>query len=544
MPPILHPSSSSFPCRGAAPVPTLSGPLRPSVAKPILAVLVSRNSSLATSSAFQQAPLGICYSAKHMASHRKHVYFGLRALFLSFGILLGGLAVHAQQAAVAPPSSDSKPATDADFIAAADEVLGQMSQITGLKVLAPLKKSLRSREEIRAYVIKQMNEEKNPAERYADLRSAEAFGLLPKGFDLDAFMVNVLTEQVEGLYDPKTREFYIADWSPLADQRMVMAHELTHALEDQHFQIEAWIKAARPNEDAELARDAVLEGSAMAAMVDYLMLSTGRSLKDLPDFDPGMLSGDLGSTPTLQKAPPFLKDTLIFPYIGGLSFSAAILKNKGWAALPGVFERPPVSTQQILHPALYRSGKIPATVALPRLEKLLGTNWSKLDENILGEYGWKEVLKQFLDEDRAKMLAAAWDGDRYSVFEEKHTKKLVLVTRLHLDSEEHAVRFFGQYSEALEKKYSERTNLFRRPNFFSFDAPDGGVFLDCLGTECVTMEGSTRKTFDAFTKELDWPLAPQPPAHVGTVPEKTAAFFSPAARGGAGTCAPSAQIAR
>jgi len=73
-------------------------------------------------------------------------------------------------------------------------------------------------------------------------------------------------------------------------------------------------------------------------------------------------------------------------------------------------------------------------------------------------------------------------------FEQKQTKKLVLVTRLHLDSEEHAVRFFGQYSEALEKKYAERSNLLRRPNFFSFDTPDGGVFLDCLGNECVTME--------------------------------------------------------
>ncbi len=478
-----------------------------------------------------------------MISRSKYTHCTLLALSLSFALFACG-AAQAQDAAVAPPPGDPKAVTDADFIAAADEVLGQMSQITGLKLMTPLKKSLRSREEIRAYVIKQMNEEKNPAERYADQRSAEAFGLLPKGFDLDAFMVNVLTEQVEGLYDPKTREFYIADWSPLADQRMVMAHELTHALEDQHFQIEAWIKAARPNEDAELARDAVLEGSAMAAMVDYLMLSTGRSLKDLPDFDPGMLIGDLGSTPTLQKAPPFLKDTLIFPYIGGLSFSAAILKNRGWAALPGVFEKPPVSTQQILHPALYRSGKNPAPVALPRLEKLLGSNWSKLDENILGEYGWKEVLKQFLDEDRAKMLASAWDGDRYTVFEEKQTKKLVLVARLHLDSEEHGVRFFGQYSEALEKKYSERTNLFRRPNFFSFDTPHGGVFLDCLGTECVTMEGTTRKTFDAFTKELDWPLAPQPPAHLGAVPEKTAAFFSPTAQYGAVTYAPCEQIAR
>jgi hypothetical protein len=462
-----------------------------------------------------------------MASHCKHLSFELRALFLCFTLFLGGIPVRAQEAAVVPPSADSKPATDADFIAAADEVLGQMSQITGLKLLAPLKKSLRSREEIRAYVIKQMNEEKKPAERYADLRSAEAFGLLPKGFDLDAFLVNVLTEQVEGLYDPKTREFYIADWSPLADQRMVMAHELTHALEDQHFQIESWIKAARPNEDAELARDAVLEGSAMAAMVDYLMLGTGRSLKDLPEFDPSALIGDLDTTSTLQKAPPFLKDVLIFPYFSGLTFSAAVMRNTGWAAVPGVFEKPPVSTQQILHPALYRAGKIPAAVALPHLEKLLGDDWSKLDENTMGEFGWKEVLKQFLDNDRAKTMAAAWDGDRYAVYEHKQTKKIILVARLNLDSEVHAARFHGQYSEALEKKYPERSNLFRRPNFFSFDGPDGGVFLDCLGNECVTMEGATRKTFDAFTKALNWPLAPQPPEKLGSVPARTAMISAP-----------------
>ena len=457
-----------------------------------------------------------------MTTRWKRTFFGLRALFLSLALFVGGVAVHAQDAVVAPPPGNSKAGTEADFAAAADEVLGQMSEITGLKLLTPLKKSLRSREEIRAYVIKQMDEEKDAAERYADQRSAEAFGLLPKGFDLDTFLVNVLTEQVEGLYDPKSHEFYIADWSPVADQRMVMAHELTHALEDQHFQIEAWAKAARPNEDAELARDAVLEGSAMAAMVDYLMRGTGRGLKDMPDFDPGMLIGDMGSTPTLQKAPPFLKDALIFPYIGGLSFSAAVMKNTGWGALAGVFAKPPVSTQQILHPGLYRSGKIPTTVSLPKMGKLLGSDWAKLDDNLMGEFGWKEVLKQFLDAERAKTLAAAWDGDRYLLFEEKQTKKLLLVTRLHMDSEEHAARFFGQYSEALEKKYAERSNLLRRPNFFSFDTPDGGVFLDCLGDECVTMEGGARNIFDGFTKALGWPMAPQPPEKIRPVPAKTA----------------------
>jgi hypothetical protein len=462
-----------------------------------------------------------------MASHLKRVNFGLRALFLSLALSLGGAAVHAQEASVAPPPADSKASTDADFITAADEVLSKMSEITGLKLRTPLKKSLRSREEIRAYVIKQMDEEKNSAERYASARGAEAFGLLPKGFDLDSFMINVLTEQVEGLYDPKACEFYIADWSPLSQQRMVMAHELTHALEDQHFQIEAWERAARPNEDAELARDAVLEGSAMAAMFDYLMLGTGRSLKDLPDFDPSLLVGELGSTPSLQKAPPFIKDALIFPYLRGLTFSAAILKPSGWSGLPRLFERPPVSTQQILHPELYQSGRIPPNVSLPRFDKLLGNTWAKLDENVMGEFGWREVLKQFLGDERARDLAAAWDGDWYVLYEQKQTKRLVLATRLHLDNNEHAARFFGQYSEALEKKYSERSNLLRRPNFFSFDTPDGGVFLDCFNSECVTLEGATRKVFDGLTKELSWPMAPQPPEKLGSVPARTAMISAP-----------------
>ena len=278
----------------------------------------------------------------------------LWVVLLAWTWIAGTGTAEAQQstAPAKPPASSASPNTD--FAAAADEVLGQMGEITGLKLRTPLKKSLRSREQIRAYVIQEMNEDKDAAERYAGQRSAEAFGLLPRDFNLDAFMVDLLTEQIAGLYDPKAHEFYIADWIPIADQKMVMAHELTHALEDQHFQIEAWEKAARPNDDAELAREAVLEGSAMAAMVDYLLQGTGRSLQDLPDIDPSMLIGDMEGTPMLKKAPAFLKDALIFPYLDGLNFSAAVLRPGGWSALPGVFAKPPASTQQILHPELYR----------------------------------------------------------------------------------------------------------------------------------------------------------------------------------------------
>ena len=426
---------------------------------------------------------------------------------LSF--ICGGTLAQKSPAVASPDATKSVAAVE--FTAAADEVLAQMSQITGLKLRTSVKKTLRSREEIRAYVISEMNEDKEPAERYASARSAEAFGLLPKGFDIDSFMVDLLTEQIAGLYDPKAHEFYIADWIPLADQKMVMAHELTHALEDQHFQIETWVKAARPNDDGELAREAVLEGSAMAAMIDYLLNESGRSLKDVPDIDPSMLVGDMGSTPALKKAPPFLKDALVFPYFAGLTFSADLLKDNGWKGLPAVFSKPPISTQQIMHPALYHSGKTPSTENLPEIDKLLGPDWTKLEENVMGEFGWKEVLKQFLGEDRAKTLAAEWDGDRYVVYEHKRSKRLVLVSLLRLNNTAEAVRFLGQYSEALEKKYDQRAKLFRRPNFFSFDSMEGGVYLRCLEVECLSVEGTTRPVFDGVTKAIGWPASPEPP---------------------------------
>jgi hypothetical protein len=441
----------------------------------------------------------------------KSVVSRLLALLAAALCFAGGSAIRAQQAATAPPPAAQPKANNAEFSAAADEVLQQVSQITGLKLLTPVKKTLRSRDEIRAYVLREMDDEKNPAERNAEARSAEAFGLIPKGFDLDNFMVDLLTEQIAGLYDPKAREFYIADWIPIDDQRMVMAHELTHALQDQHFQIDLWVKAARPNDDAELARESVLEGSAMAAMIDYLLQGKGYSVVDLPAIDPSMFAGDMSKSPKLQEAPPFLKDSMVFPYFGGLTFSTAILKTAGWRGLSAVFARPPISTQQIMHPALYKSGKAPADVAVPSFQKLLGPDWAKIDENEMGEFGWLEILKQFLGESTAKSLAAAWDGDRYVLYEQKQTKRLVLIARLHLDSQENAMQFFAQYSAALEKKHGAHENESRVSNFLSFEAPDGGVFLRCVAMECISVEGANRAVFDGINGMIGWPAAPEPP---------------------------------
>jgi hypothetical protein len=428
------------------------------------------------------------------------------ALFLAFG---------AAAQKVAPPASLPPPASaqSQEFLQAADEVLAEMSKLISLPILSPLKKSIRSREEIRAYLLQKMKEDKDADKRYADQKTMEKFGLIPKDYPIDQVLVKVLTEQIAGLYDPDSQEFFIADWTSPADERPVMSHELTHALQDQHFHIDKWTDAAKPNDDGELARDAVIEGSAMAAMLDYELGGKG-SIRDLGDFDPAMLMGDLDSSPELSKAPKVLQDELLFPYLAGIRFTQHLLKaGNGWPDFYKVFDKPPASTQQIMHPDLYLQGVMPAKIDLPPTKDVISSDWKKLDENDMGEFGVQEILKQFLPKNRSTTLAASWAGDRYSLFENQKNKRTLLVFRIRLASDADAARFFGAYSEILEMKYDKRTNLMRRPNFFSFDTPEDGVLLRCMDADCFVLEGGNRAMFDRLTMEMGWPAGPVVPVN-------------------------------
>jgi hypothetical protein len=439
----------------------------------------------------------------------------MRRAVALFAILAFAAVAQAQQVGSPPKSvapAQAGAASTPEFLHAADEVLAQMSKLLDLPIKEPLKKTLRSKQEIRDYLIREEKEDKTDAERYADTKTLEAFGLIPKGFPLDSFMLDVLTDQVAGLYDPKAKEFYIADWIAADEQKTVMAHELTHALEDQSFHIDPWIKAARPNDDAELARDSVSEGTALAAMFDYSLQDHGMSIRDMPDMTLLIRSGavaEMDKDPLLAKAPTYIRDELLFPYLAGTGFSQQFLKaHTGWADLKILFDNPPVSSQQILHPELYLTGVKPEKVTLPEWKGIVPDDWKLLEANVLGEFGLGEVLKQFLGQGRADTLSPAWLGDRYAVFESEKTKKISLVYRLALDNADDAARFCGQYSEALELKYKTRTELFRRPNYFQFQTDDGGVYIRCLASTCLIVEGASRDTFDAINRAIGWPAAP------------------------------------
>jgi len=242
----------------------------------------------------------------------------------------------------------------------------------------------------------------------------------------------------------------------------------------------------------------------MAGMLEYELKDRGFKLRDLPDFDPSVFLGDLTDTPMLKKAPPFIKDSLMFPYFDGLRFSMSVLRTGGWNGFAAIFAKPPVSTQQIMHPEFYRSDKVPAAVKVDLPEGVPGAGWNKLEENVMGEFGWKEVLKQFLSEERARKTAGGWDGDDYATFQQQDTKKLMLFTRQRFDTAEMASAFFDEYAEALGKKYPERKVIAEGQDDLEFRSTDGGVFFRCQVKECVTLEGAEQAEFVEWLKKLGW----------------------------------------
>jgi hypothetical protein len=433
----------------------------------------------------------------------------LAAIALVFAMmLLRSEPARAQKASQAPDSASTSAAlqNDADFYAATNEVLQQMSKILDLPVKSRLQESIRNKEQIRAYLVSEQDKEESPERRYVDRRTLEAFGLIPQGFPLDSFLLDLLTDQVAGLYDAQKKEFFIASWISPADQKPVMAHELTHALDDQYFHLDKWEKAAKSNDDASLARDAVIEGSALAAMMDYTLADLHTSVRELPDIAPfieSSVADEMDKDPNLAKAPPFVRDELLFPYLEGAKFTQKVLKATGsWADFQKVFRDPPLSTQQILHPDLYFDHLRPETIHLPHLKSDMPRGYVLLDEDVVGEFALGEVLKQFSGPGDAEEYAPMWRGDRYALFENKNTKQTILVVLLALRSEGETERFFAVYRKALEEKHSRKSPVTQGPEFAGFNH----VFLRCRGARCLSVEGADRSVFDRIEHQLSWPL--------------------------------------
>lgn len=428
------------------------------------------------------------------------------AMSVVFGLALSSALGRSFHASSPPKVSSAAVQSNAQFYAAASSVLQTMSKILDLPEKSSLKESIRSKAQIRAFLANGQKKDESAKQRYADQRTLEAFGLIPKGFPLDSFLLNLLTDQVAGLYDPRGKQFFIADWISPEEQKPVMAHELTHALDDQYFHLQKWQNAVRSNDDASLARDAVVEGSAVAAMLDYSLADLHTNVRSMPDIAPFIqtsMAAQMESDPNLAKAPLFIRDELLFPYLQGAEFTQQVLqRTAGWQDFKSVFQNPPTSTQQILHPDLYFAKLQPETVTLPHLKSAMPRGYVRLDENVVGEFALGEVLKQFLGPGDAEKYAPMWRGDRYALFETKNSKHDILVVVLALDNEKDTQLFFKAYRKLLEKKYGDAKPLSVGPEFANFNEAS----ISCSNTRCLSIEGAGGTISAHIEKKLHWAI--------------------------------------
>src|ERR1700682_4422275 len=230
---------------------------------------------------------------------------------------------------------------NAALVAATAEVLKETSEIRQLPILRPVQSSTQSRAEIERMLIKNLDEETSPAQIHATEVTLKKLGLVPADFQYRALMLRLLTEQVAGYYDPKVQQFHLADWIDLDGQKPVMAHELTHALQDQHFNLRRFEHWPRGDSDAELAAHALIEGDATLAMTLYMAKNPLVALA----FSLSLTTG--GATEQFNQVHGAMRESLIFPYLQGMEWTTQLYKRGGWTMVSNAFTRLPLSSEQI-----------------------------------------------------------------------------------------------------------------------------------------------------------------------------------------------------
>jgi len=369
-------------------------------------------------------------------------------------------------------------------LATADQVLSEMSRTTGLPIKSSLRKMLAGRPAIQKYLTDSLHAEMTPQEWHAQEAGLRAFGLVSGDFDLEKFLTEFYTEQAAGFYDPHTKTMYIADWVEPDMQEMVLAHELTHALQDQNFGLDKFLHAARDDDDATNARQAIVEGHAMAAMLQQMLGPV--DLATLSSVKPWMARGvdeQLSKYPTFANAPFFFRLQALFPYLQGMDFIQYGLHQGGWKKLNTLFTDPPSTTKELFEPEIYFEHKLLPKVSLPRPEALSGVAGLRLlAENSLGELGYYALLGQLISEDEAQPVATTWLADRYILYEyagkPPAEEKYALVSRTKWSSAEKAQAFFRDYHTILQKKY---------PGLAPDARPGADLFIGGVGPNRVVL---------------------------------------------------------
>ncbi len=383
----------------------------------------------------------------------------------------------AQNSPTTEPVASSKQVKE--LFRSVDEILQFASKDTGLPIKHEVKRRLAKRDEVQSYIKKSIKEDKDAKRLERSSAVLKKFGLLPRNFDLPNFLVAMLREQVAGYYDVKTKTVNLLNWVDIEQQKPVLAHELTHALQDQSFGIEKWMKEAQDdidkkedkpsikdieNDEESSARQAVIEGQAMVVLMDYSLAPTGKTLLNSPQFVEAlkqtMLVGSADS-PAFRDAPIFLKEELTFPYRYGLDFTAALLQAGGKEmAYAGAFKDPPKTTREIMEPRTYLAHEKLEPMKIIDMERDF-KDYDPFDIGAIGEFDVDVLVQQYAGLKAAEAMYPEWRGGYYFAGMPKGDKSapLGLLYASRWSSPAKAAEFAALYAKSLAERYQKRQEL-------------------------------------------------------------------------------------
>lgn len=397
------------------------------------------------------------------------------------------------------------------------EILTFASDDSRLPIEHKVKRRLIGRRAVERYIMEQFKEDKDAKRMQREEIVLDKFGLLDRDFHLRPFLVSLLTEQIAGFYDNKTKTVNLLDWVAPDDQKPVMAHELTHALQDQHTNLEKWDpdepdsppkNVAEDNsrlaiDERDTARDAVLEGQAMAVYVDYTLKPSGRSLVTSPNivesFKPD--SDAAADSPVMARAPLLLQESLLFPYREGLGFEQAVWKDKGAEfAFAGVLDQPPNSSYEIMNPRAYERRQPVPLLRMPDVHGLLDAAYQPYDIGVMGELDVRILTELYGGEAEAEALTPQWNGGLYyaaqsrSATTEEQKASTASVSLLYLSAwktKAAAQEFAALYARELTRKYSRverETAQETSPLERIYNTNEGPVLIVRQGRKVFTSE--------------------------------------------------------
>ncbi len=314
-------------------------------------------------------------------------------------------------------------ADTAQVRAVVDSLLPRLQVLAGLSVQRPIRIGYRTRAEVRAYLVHQLDRDLPPPVLAGMQATYAALGLIPDTMDLRRLLLDVYTEQVGGYYDPQTKTFYTVEGTPPGMLRTVLAHELVHALQDQHVDLDSLVSRKRGN-DRQSAAQAAVEGQATAVM--FAVMMGAKDPARLPDLAAQLgpaLEAQNAQFPVFRRAPLVIREGMLFPYLQGASFVQALWRARAprnGAAPPGGWPAPldsllPQSTEQVLHPDSFLRLPRDNPTEL-RLAPTPDARWRTGREDALGELETGIVLRQHLGAAAARS-AAGWDGDRFRLLQ-------------------------------------------------------------------------------------------------------------------------------